>query len=189
MGGSYIMPAALGALASNDLDNFIVAATPGGIERQEKNGQADLVSANSRLPKDMGDQSVYEKMGIKFLDDADDIFVNVVLPEGWRLEATDHAMHSYVVDHKGRRRIAVFYKAAFYDRSANMHPLRRYTVQTQYGQGAPYVAIMDCDKELKASEPTAERDYAALDQLTTAAREWLDDHYPDHKDPTAYWDD
>lgn len=51
----------------------------------------------------------------------DDLFVRCALPEGWRREGSDHTIWSYVVDERGVRRISVFYKAAFYDRSAHAH--------------------------------------------------------------------
>lgn len=52
----------------------------------------------------------------------DDLFVNATLPEGWtRQAATGGAAYwSYLVDDRGVKRVAVFYKAAFYDRRANM---------------------------------------------------------------------
>lgn len=40
-----ITPAALGAFLAGDLDNFVTAATPGGIEAQEKAGQTSFVAA------------------------------------------------------------------------------------------------------------------------------------------------
>jgi hypothetical protein len=37
-----------------------------------------------------------------------------------QLVNSDHAMWSYLVDELGRERVSIFYKAAFYDRSAHM---------------------------------------------------------------------
>lgn len=50
----------------------------------------------------------------------DALFVTVQLPEGWTKKASDHNMWSYVYDQRGVKRVAVFYKAAFYDRRAHM---------------------------------------------------------------------
>ncbi len=36
---NYMNPAALKALVGGDIENFLVASTPGGIEAQEKRGQ------------------------------------------------------------------------------------------------------------------------------------------------------
>ena len=41
------------------------------------------------------------------------------MPQGWTRRATDHDMHSEILDEAGKIRISVFYKAAFYDRRAH----------------------------------------------------------------------
>jgi len=51
----------------------------------------------------------------------DPLFVQATLPEGWKKEGSDHAMWSHVVDERGVQRVGIFYKAAFYDRSAHAH--------------------------------------------------------------------
>jgi hypothetical protein len=50
----------------------------------------------------------------------DPIFRSVQLPSGWKKKGSDHNMWSSVVDEAEKERISVFYKAAFYDRSAFM---------------------------------------------------------------------
>lgn len=50
----------------------------------------------------------------------DDLFRYGTLPEGWRKVGTSHDMHSTIVDERGRERASVFYKAAFYDRRAEI---------------------------------------------------------------------
>jgi hypothetical protein len=113
--------AALAAALRGDLKNATVASTPGGIEAQEAQGQKDFC-ASASLPKNIhGGRQQFEEMGIKFLDDADDIFVNVELPPMWKVEPTDHSMWNTLVDEKGNKVAEIFYKAAFYDRSAFMH--------------------------------------------------------------------
>lgn len=49
----------------------------------------------------------------------DDLFVRCTLPDGWSKKGTSHSMWSDVVDERGVTRVAVFYKAAFYDRHAH----------------------------------------------------------------------
>lgn len=101
------------------------AMGPGGggavIERQEKRGQQALVHSEL-LPAELrDDQADFEALGFVFGDvEADDpMFRRVTLPDGWSRQASDHAMWSYIVDGLGRRRVGMFYKAAFYDRQAN----------------------------------------------------------------------
>lgn len=114
-----LTPAAIAALAKGDIGNFLVAATPGGVEAQEAQGQRDLVNS-SKLPKEMMGQSRESLVaaGVVIGSDADDLFVNVTLPDGWKLVPTDHSMWSELSDETGKSRYEVFYKAAFYDRDA-----------------------------------------------------------------------
>lgn len=108
---------------------LILAASmgPGGLNQaiaeQERAGQAQLVNSE-QLPTDLNGcgKADFEALGISFGDPTpgDPLFQSATLPDGWKREAADHDMWSYVVDQFGRRRIAVFYKAAFYDRRAFM---------------------------------------------------------------------
>jgi hypothetical protein len=95
----------------------------GAIEAQEKAGQSQLVHSD-RLPTKILHCTEADFLALGFTfgapDPADPIFRPATLPEGWTKQASDHDMWSYVVDILGRRRVAVFYKAAFYDRSAHM---------------------------------------------------------------------
>ncbi len=106
----------LGALLGQTNDQLIGA--------QEARGQQQLVHSD-RLPTELrDDRAAFEALGFVFgTPDADDpLFTPATLPDGWTREAADdHDMWSYVVDTLGRRRVAVFYKAAFYDRRADMH--------------------------------------------------------------------
>lgn len=119
-----ITPAALVALVSglenekDGLENFRAAVTPGGIERQEAEGQRIFV-ASEVLPIDCP-QSELEALGFKFGEPVDDLFVAVQFPDGWKKKATDHSMWSELIDPEGKVRASIFYKAAFYDRKAHM---------------------------------------------------------------------
>jgi len=72
----------------------------------------------------------FEALGFTFgpVDPHDPLFRPATLPDGWTKEGSDHDMWSYVVDELGRRRVGVFYKAAFHDRHADMtlHSLYSY---------------------------------------------------------------
>lgn len=218
-----ITPAALGAALSGDMENFIAATTPGGIERQEAEGQRQLVTAeNARLPKDINDYrfrgkvaaEVYALAGIKVVGDYDDLFLNVQLPEGWKLEPTDHSMWSKLLDEKGRERAAIFYKAAFYDRNAHFSFTPRFRAgeepEDAYKTNASYEErekmlrfgrVYDGGNlvfETEGREPVKiERgDMAAYEasekqknELRAEAEAWLTKNgYPDHDDPLKYWD-
>ena len=197
-----ISPAALSAAIAGDIGNFLAAATPGGIERQEAAGQRSFV-ASETLPKEMLHGCTREKleqMGIRFGGDADDLFVTVQLPDGWKKQATNHSMWSDLLDQKERRRAAIFYKAAFYDRSAHISLNQRYTVSTyeacdKDGNAAEYgkhthmkTIVLDCGQPVHVVGIREERDYNLGDELGKQAAAWLDQNHPDWRDPLAYWE-
>ncbi|MGW6461454.1 hypothetical protein ACWF94_36930 [Streptomyces sp. NPDC055078] len=108
------------------LGYLAASLSPGGSDQyiadQERAGQAQLV-ASDRLPVVRDNQRAdFEKLGFTFgdPDPQDPLFAPATLPEGWTREASDHPMWSYLVDQLGRRRVGVCYKAAFYDRQADM---------------------------------------------------------------------
>ncbi len=192
-----ITPAAFVAGLNGDAENFIAAITPGGIEAQEARGQQSFVQSET-LPTDMRDaRPVLEAAGVKFIGpvDGDPLFQKVQLPSGWKKEATDHSMWSELVDDKGRKRAAIFYKAAFYDRSAHLSLNRRYNISTDYDRLEKrkeiVIQVKDGDTVIFSTnmvpEP-AERRWEVTDAQTTIAKEWLEEHYPDFANPAAYWD-
>lgn len=180
--------AALGALAKGDVENFAAAATPGGIEAQEKAGQKALV-ASADMPKIMRpSREAFEKSGFTFGEDVDELFVDATLPAGWKREASDHAMHSYILDEQGRKRVGVFYKAAFYDRRADARLMCRFTVQKDYDLPADKVAyiVKDADKEIYRTIETPRTGYESDDQHEAVATKWLTEAFPNYADPTAW---
>ena len=94
---------------------------PPAIEAQEARGQRELV-ASTKLPTDCRDDEPMIALGFTFgpADEGDPMFRDATLPEGWRRRGSDHAMWSHIIDERGIKRVSIFYKAAFYDRSAHM---------------------------------------------------------------------
>ena len=110
---------------------------------QEAAGQREMVNSDV-LPTDLrSPKQEFLDLGFTFGDqaDGDPMFQHATLPAGWKREGSTHAMWSYLVDGDGFRRASIFYKAAFYDRSAHM------SLDTVYG----YVGT--CLYEKKAPEP------------------------------------
>lgn len=129
----------------------------GYIRGMEAAGQRQLVNSTS-FPTE-APIAALEALGFVFgpVDSGDPMFRPAQLPAGWRKEGSDHDMWSYVLDEKGRKRVSIFYKAAFYDRRAHaslVHPT------------APLSELIYGD-----AEPTS----IELDELLTAdvAREYL----------------
>ena len=199
-----LTPAALAAGLSGNFENFLVASTPGGIERQEAQGQQDFVTSET-LPKNMIHGCTKEKlesMGIVFGEEADDIFIYCQLPEGWKKVPTDHSMWSKLVDEKGRKRAAIFYKAAFYDRNAHITLSRRFSASyipedrykdpnvsyEEQSQGMWYGIVTDGGKEIFITKGIKNPSYNDKDELYAQAMGWLVNKYPDWQNELAYWD-
>lgn len=213
-----ITPAAFGAAMRGNMDNFMVAMTPGGIEAQEAQGQRDLVNSE-RLPKEINNhrfrgkdaKEVYALAGIEVLGEHDNIFLNVKLPTGWKLEPTDHSMWSKLLDEKGRERAAIFFKAAFYDYNAHFSftPRFRATVEPEdacktdvsyeerdkmkiYGRvydGGAVVFQTEGREPIASSRDTWQAKDAQEKELRAAAENWLKESgYPEFGDPLKYWE-
>lgn len=107
----------------------LASADPGNptnsIMAMEAQGQRELVQSD-RLPTEIlhtdGGDEAFIALGFTFgdPDPRDPLFRPATLPPGWKREPTDHSMWSRIVDELGRERVAIFYKAAFYDRGAHM---------------------------------------------------------------------
>jgi len=172
----------------------------GAIMGQESQGQRSFVGSDT-LPSRMGDDDKreLEAAGVKFMDavEGDPMFTYVELPKGWKKIPTDHSMWSNLVDDKGRERAAMFYKAAFYDRSAHLNATRRYSYGADYGEDARKrgvsVAHVRDRKAVIFSTPETpvsndnER-WAAQYVNDKIALAWLDEHYPEWRDASKYWD-
>lgn len=109
------------------------AMGPGGTEgvilRMEADGQREIVNSEV-IPTEINSGSDEDLIALGFtLGDqvtGDRLFRRAELPAGWKREGSDHAMWSYIVDGLGRRRVSIFYKAAFYDRRAGLSVIAVY---------------------------------------------------------------
>lgn len=171
----------------------------GGIEAQESRGQQSFVSSTT-LPTDMqGDaRAVLEAAGVKFgeLVDGDLMFQYVELPEGWEKVATDHSMWSNLLDNDGRVRATIFYKAAFYDRSASLNVSTRFSVKFDYEQfkneEIAVSLVKDGNETIFETDPIAREgreSWEVSDGTNLSARLWLKSKHPDYQNPAAYWED
>ena len=181
------------------LESMITGDTGKAIRGQEKRGQDDLIHTDV-LPGQMGhaanSRKQFEDMGIVFGENVDDLFVQVTLPEGWKKEPTDHNMWSKLLDDRGRERAAIFYKAAFYDRSAHMTITRRFSYGYQPVGGWDQAiddpregVVTDCGEVIWRTDPILLSGVdSSMSLLESEAKKWLEEHYPDWEDPLAYWD-
>ena len=92
-------------------------------------------------------------------------------------------------DEKGRKRVGVFYKPAFYDRRADAHLIARYSIQRDYDlpdDDLAYV-IKDAGTEIYRTITTKRASYADEDRHREVAKKWLLEAVPNAFDQSA-WD-
>lgn len=97
--------------------HLIGSMSPGYVEDMEAAGQRQIVHSD-RVPTEGSEALVELGFTLGDQDPHDDLFRAASMPAGWKREGSDHAMWSYILDDLGRRRVSIFYKAAFYDRRA-----------------------------------------------------------------------
>ncbi len=177
----------------------MVQGSSNAILKQEAQGQCQLVNSDT-LPTEMGvtDRTALESAGVKFGEpvNGDPIFTYVELPNGWKKVPTDHSMWSELLDEKGRKRASIFYKAAFYDRSAHLNADRRYSYGTDYDAASARNVVVSHVRDgrtvIFSTEEIAMKEgqhsWELSDIADKAAKDWLDAHYPDWHDASAYWD-
>lgn len=105
---------------NNPRYDWVLGGNPAAIESQEARGQMELIDSEQLPVKVEGDRKKLEDKGVVFgkPTPGDEIFCSAKLPVGWKKRPTDHSMWSELVDEKGAVCAKIFYKAAFYDRSA-----------------------------------------------------------------------
>lgn len=146
----------------------------------------------------------YERMGITIVDEHDDLFWNVILPEGWKIKATDHLMWNNLFDNKGRKRANFFYKAAFYDRDAFINFDTRYHITVghvadinsdyQIWKNSDYQGIVEDGEEIIFSTEcipvtgSYDGDDKVKDTLQKKLYKYMEENYPNYRDINAYWD-
>lgn len=184
----------------------LITAMPGGIEASERRGQDQFV-ASDILPTEIRDlyvpnqpmekgsgRMLLKSWGFTFgkVDPNDPMFTQARLPPGWKKKGSDHDMWSYVVDDKGRERCAIFYKAAFYDRSAHLDISARYRCDLEWEDmktrsGRARGLVKEGETALFTGEwrsnPTEGSDYdlkyGAYDAAQKDAREWHKANIPE----------
>jgi len=188
----------------------VLAAMLGGtsntIEAMEAAGQQELAEADV-LPAEMDDEAraALVAAGVVFGAPVKDdpLFVEATLPKGWRKRATDHSMHSDLLDERGRKRGFIFYKAAFYDRKASLGVLPRFVVDCDYTAPDAVVrfhvldagaVIYTVSRPVQSTHPVkSPKWYEEREPTRVAARKeacaWLAERRPDYTNRAAYWNE
>ena len=133
-------------IAALNGDRVHASMTSDDIEASESAGQKMMIDS-TQIPKD-GDWEILKSWGVSILGDADDLFYNAQLPGGWELRSNGHALNTDLIDDRGRKRAALFYKAAHYDRRAEFFAIKDRFVVAQnwsadYSRNITQFAIKD----------------------------------------------
>ena len=195
---------------TQQLDMLVRGLTGGsasdGVLAAEAAGAQSFVQSEV-LPK-QGVQEGVDAGLVEVTGDADDLFCNVKLPEGWekKSEARD-PRHIALYDANGHVRASIFYKAAFYDRKADMWWKNRFRVSRIYPEDRSdpiRVVVVDLAGEFDPKDTDGEivqdfgtlpvgDDYSAREKaekkLIAQAKKWLKKNYPKYESIAAYWDE
>jgi hypothetical protein len=152
------------------------------IEEQEANGQREMVHSDVIPSHGYADDDLLA-LGFTLGDpvEGDPLFRQASLPEGWKRQGSDHAMHSDIVDTLGRKRVGIFYKAAFYDRRADLSvaTVYSYLSSCMYDGTPPVLDEVWATREAVLAELAKLRAYDAeqVEFWTTHQRpEYVADH-------------
>jgi hypothetical protein len=151
-------------MTEGNLDSFITG--------QEAAGQQEIVHSDVIPTRLIGcSEDDLTVLGFELGDqiEGDPLFRQATLPAGWSREGSEHAMGSYIVDGDGYRRCSIFYKAAFYDRDANL------SLQTVYS----YVGTCLSKKTV----PQVKGDWATRDAVLEA----LERHRAYNAENAVFW--
>ncbi len=139
----------------------------------------------------------YERMGITVIEEYDDLFWSVALPEGWKIEATDHLRWNNLFDNKGRKRANFYYRDTFYDRDAFIILDTRYHVTVDHvadvssgnevWKNSDYQGTVKDGEEVIFSTECVPAT-GSYDGLQKKLDKYMEENYPDYKDIHAYWD-
>ena len=172
------------------------------IEQMEAEGTREAAkSMMLPYPRGEGTRLSYEALGFVFGPqvEGDPLFCHATFPEGWSVQTTEHDMYNDLVDAKGRVRGNYFYKAAFYDRKAELRGLvRRYEIRQDWDVKRPafrFYVIDNATNEtlfhcsgVEQPELSYSAREAAEELVRDQAKDWLEANSPDYMNPLAYWD-
>lgn len=60
----------------------------------------------------------YKELGIEIINEANDLFYNVKLPNNLKLKSSESNYWTYLINEEKQELASIFYKAVFYDRDA-----------------------------------------------------------------------
>lgn len=188
--------------AKNSRLDWLFGGDPNAIEEQEKQGQKEL-SESSQLPvkvnspREININEQYALMGINVVGktEGDELFLEIKLPNLWKIERTDHSMWNKLLDNKGRERASIFYKAAFYDRDSFINFSTRYIWEGNYDrEDSISFFVKDnatgeiiFETEIMSKDVNQVNYFKKQDDLKDQCKEFLEVKFPEYENINAYW--
>jgi len=160
----------------------------------EPNGRALATPKARMLPIKIGGctREQLEEIGFIFGKAADASCITTLLPVGWEEKTgqqTANSLYSYLVDGKGRKRADIFFTDSVVSNRAGMTLHTRYGIDMYDDEAAVEgntAVVTDCGVFVHALGTWYKgTDYALL---KGQGEQWLDQRYPDWRNPFAYWD-
>jgi len=187
----------------------LFAAQPESIEASERAGGQQMLKSTV-IPTEMQRFTTDDLVKFGFIvgdvHEDDPIFRDVTLPPGWTRGDgdNDYGYWTYILDDKGRRRFAIFYKAAFYDRSAHIGIEARFTLREHWdATTSDFMGWHEFTDNATGEVPWKSDEYGQLpetrdrdvmgaycdkkDAAATAGEEWADENHPDWRDAIGSW--
>lgn len=120
------------------------------------------------------------------------------LPNGWTAKSISNTYFSRLIDNKGRYRADIFRKRDiheqdFFIRFNRRFTIKEYIVSTILDDVTSFHYVLDNSKLLRIFK-TDRITYNINDLYDHEAKyheicvKWLEENYPDYKNPSAYWD-
>ena len=130
----------------------------------------------------------FQRLGFTF-DSSNDENCNVKLPEGWHIVSNQTS--SIVFDSKNRKRI--FSRINFFAKKNDVKLLTRYKVESKRLANDKFspISVYVCDfdgnpiKDIGLCGTYHSEDY---NRLVEQAENYLDENFPNWRDPDKYWD-
>lgn len=135
-----------------------------------------------------------EKIGFKFGEPLPNHSLPLLeLPKGWKIQEAKNPLRLFIVDEKEQKRIEIFNGVrAYTEIRLALYPCT--VKETFKSRTRISVIIRRAGKTIFSTKPviTRRRDDDYVEDLcyteARKAEEWLNTHYPKHRNPLAYWD-
>ncbi len=153
------------------------------------------IECMSTYSQDYNGKEVLEAVGVEFFDpiENDPTLQLVKLPVGWKIFSNNSQV--MLLDEIGRNRADIYYKdTPFGNGQVAVFVRSRHYICTDVAENSKVVLVRAMKNKVSGSRMVyattalATHGYRdALDAAKGQVETWLDCHYPDWRNPTAYW--